>query len=74
MGLCCCMTMPVPILLNTVGTAQQLCSEILDNLPYSPDLAPLDFHLSGPTRDVLRGRCSASNYELKEVVQMWRVI
>jgi histone-lysine N-methyltransferase SETMAR len=38
---------------------------VLPHPPYSPDLAPSDFHLFGPLKDALRGRRFADDEELK---------
>jgi hypothetical protein len=38
---------------------------LLPHGPYSPDLAPSDFHLFGPLKDALRGRRFAKYDELK---------
>jgi histone-lysine N-methyltransferase SETMAR len=35
--------------------------EVLDHPPYSPDLAPSDFHLFGPLKKHLGGRRFATN-------------
>jgi hypothetical protein len=39
--------------------------DLLSHLPYSPDLAPSDYHLSGLLKDHLRGH----HYETDEAVQ-----
>jgi hypothetical protein len=49
---------------HTVQTLQKLWSEILQYPSYSPDLAPLDFHLHGLLKDALRGHCFVSEREL----------
>ena len=38
--------------------------------PYSPDLAPSDFHLFGPMKEHLRGQKFADD-EVMEAVQSW---
>jgi histone-lysine N-methyltransferase SETMAR len=38
---------------------------VLPHPPYSPNLAPSDFHLFGPLKDALRGRRFMDNNELK---------
>jgi histone-lysine N-methyltransferase SETMAR len=38
---------------------------VLPHPPYSPGLAPSDFHLFGPLKDALRGRRFADDDELK---------
>ena len=68
-ALCCCMTMPVRILLPThLETLQKLKYQVLAHPPYSPDLVPSDYHLFGPLKEALRGRRFASDQELKEAV------
>jgi hypothetical protein len=52
---------------------QDLKLEVLSHPPYSPDLAPSDFHLFWPLKDALRGRHFKSNEEEKEVVHDWLV-
>jgi histone-lysine N-methyltransferase SETMAR len=47
---------------------QQLGFELLQHPPYSPDLAPSDYHIFGPLKEALRGRGFASDEELKEAV------
>jgi hypothetical protein len=39
--------------------------------PYSPDLAPSDYHLFGPLKGALRGRRFTSDQEVKEAVHAW---
>ena len=56
---------------HTVETLQKLKFEVLAHPPYSPDLAPSDYHLFGPLKEALRGRRFTSNQELKEAVQAW---
>jgi histone-lysine N-methyltransferase SETMAR len=52
-------------------TAETLCHlnfEVLEHPPYSPDLAPLDYHLFDPLKDTLRSCYFASDQEVIEVV------
>jgi hypothetical protein len=58
---------------HTIETLRHLNFEVLEHLLYSPDLAPLDYHLFGPLKDALRGRHFAIDQELKEVVHVWFV-
>jgi len=44
---------------------------VLKHPPYSPDLAPSDFHLFGPIKDHLRGHKFADNNEVMDAVQSW---
>jgi histone-lysine N-methyltransferase SETMAR len=39
---------------------------VLPHPPYSPDLAPSDFHLFGSLKDVIRGKRFGSNDEVIE--------
>jgi hypothetical protein len=39
--------------------------------PYSPDLAPSDYHLFGPPKEALRGCRFTSDQEVKEAVHAW---
>jgi len=55
----------------TVETVQQLGFELLQHPPYSPDLAPSDYHIFGPLKEALRGRRFASDEEVKEAVHTW---
>jgi len=50
---------------------QKLRWEILPHPPYSPDLAPSDFHLFGPLKEGLRGKHFQSNEEVKNQVRKW---
>ena len=58
---------------HTVETLQKLNLEELAHPQYSPDLAPSDYHLFGPLKEVLRGCRFSSDQELKEAVQAWLV-
>jgi histone-lysine N-methyltransferase SETMAR len=58
---------------HTVETLHHLNFEVLEHPPYSPNLAPSDYHLSGPVKNALRNRHSASDQELKEVGHAWLV-
>jgi hypothetical protein len=57
-----CMTVAV----CTVETLQLLHSEVLEHIPYSPDLDPLLFLLFEPLRDALRSHHFVSNHELRK--------
>src|SRR5258705_1404255 len=39
--------------------------------PYSPDVAPSDYHIFGALKDSLGGRKFASDEEVKEAVHEW---
>uniref|UniRef100_A0A4W6DTM9 Histone-lysine N-methyltransferase SETMAR n=1 Tax=Lates calcarifer TaxID=8187 RepID=A0A4W6DTM9_LATCA len=45
--------------------------ELLPHPPYSPDLAPSDFHLFGPLKAFTRGTKFESDDEVKSVVSDW---
>jgi hypothetical protein len=46
---------------------------VLKHPPYSPELAPSDYHLFCPLKNALRGRHFASYQEVKEAVHVWLV-
>ena len=45
--------------------------EVLQHPPYSPDLAPSDFHLFGPMKKFLAGQHFATDAEVKSGVRRW---
>jgi hypothetical protein len=45
--------------------------EVMKHPPYSPDLAPSDFHLLGPMKENLEGQKVADDNEVMEEVQSW---
>jgi hypothetical protein len=45
--------------------------EVLDHPPYSPDLAPSDFHLFGPLKDHLGGRRFTTDGEVHQAIMSW---
>lgn len=55
----------------TPKTLHGLGSEILPNLPYSPDLAQSVYHLFGPLRKVLCGCIFTSDVEVQFMVWEW---
>jgi hypothetical protein len=57
----------------TLESKHQLNFEVLEHPPYSPDLAPSDYHLFGTQKDALRVCHFASDQEMKEVVHAWLV-
>jgi len=57
--------------MHTVDTLRDLKFEVLKHPPYSPDLAPLDFHLFGPMKEHLRGHKFPDDNEVMEAVQSW---
>lgn len=55
----------------TLETIINLGFEVLEHPPYSPDLAPSDYHLFGPIKNALRGRRFSSDEDVQEAVQKW---
>jgi len=55
----------------TVDALCDLKFEVLKHPPYSPDLAPSDFHLFGPMKEHLRGHKFADDDKVMEAVQSW---
>jgi len=55
----------------TVDTLHALKFEVSKHPPYSPDLAPLDFHLFGPMKEQLRSQKFADDNKVMEAVQSW---
>jgi histone-lysine N-methyltransferase SETMAR len=45
---------------------RELECKLLEHLPYSPDLAPSDFHLSGPLKNQLGGKVLLMKKRLKQ--------
>ena len=56
---------------HTVETLQKLMFVVLAHPPYSPDLAPSEYHLFGPPKVALKGCQFTSDQELKEAVHSW---
>ena len=56
---------------QTVQTINNLGWELLPHPPYSPDLAPSDFHLFGPLKEFTKGTKFESDDEVKSVVSDW---
>jgi histone-lysine N-methyltransferase SETMAR len=50
---------------------QQMGFELLYHPPYSLNLAPSDYHISGPLKEALRGCRFSSNEGVKEAVHTW---
>jgi len=57
--------------IHTLQTLVKLGFTVLEHPAYSPDLAPLDYHLFGPLKDALRGRRFTSDEGVKKVVHEW---
>jgi hypothetical protein len=56
---------------HTVDALRALKFEVLKHPPYSPDLAPSDFHLFGPMKEHLWCQKFADDIEVMEAVQSW---
>jgi histone-lysine N-methyltransferase SETMAR len=57
--------------LATQERIQELQWELLEHPPYSPDLAPSDFHLLGPLKHQLSGKRFVDNKDVKIEVRKW---
>ena len=55
----------------TQQTVEQLGWTVLPHPPYSPDLAPSDYHLIGTLKKPLRGKHFADVQEMKAAVDQW---
>lgn len=55
----------------TMDTIKKLRWELLPHPPYSPDLAPSDYHLFGPLKKPLRGKHFKSESEVKTAINAW---
>jgi histone-lysine N-methyltransferase SETMAR len=55
---------------HTVDRLRALKFEVLKHPPYSPELAPSDFHLFGPLKEHLRGQKFAGDNEVMEVCKV----
>jgi len=53
---------------STVATIQDLSFECLPHPPYSPDLAPSDFHVFGPLKEAMGGKSFRPNEEVQQAV------
>ena len=56
---------------HTTETLRKLKFKVMAHPPYSPDLAPSDYHLFSPLKEALRGRGFTSDQEVKEAVHAW---
>jgi transposase len=54
-----------------MATSLKLKWDVLHHPPYSPDLAPSDYHLFGPMKKVLGGKRFWNNDEVIAAVQSW---
>jgi hypothetical protein len=55
----------------TMATLLKLKWDVLPHPPYSPDLAPSDYHLFGPMKMVLGCKRFRNNDEVIAAVQSW---
>ena len=56
---------------ETALTIEELQFEYIPHPPYSPDLAPSDFHVFGPLKDVLSGTQFRDDDEVWSAVHEW---
>jgi histone-lysine N-methyltransferase SETMAR len=56
---------------STVATIQDLSFECLPHPPYSPDLAPSDFHVLGPLKEAMGDKSFRSDEEVQQAVHEW---
>ena len=57
--------------LKTVEHTSSICWTILTHLPYTPDLAPSDFHLFRSMKDGLYGQCFPRSDAVTAAVKQW---
>ena len=65
------MTMQDRTLCATIDALEMLKFEVLSLPPYSPDLAPSDFHFSSHLKRNLKGTHFTSDDEVKQAVMSW---
>jgi histone-lysine N-methyltransferase SETMAR len=56
---------------RTAARLQSFGWEIMEHAPYSPDLAPSDYHVFGPLKKFLAGQRIISNDDAKTTVRWW---
>ena len=56
---------------RTLAKIEDLGWKLLTHPPYSPDLAPSDFHLFGPLKESMRGIHFQTDEEVKAAVSNW---
>jgi histone-lysine N-methyltransferase SETMAR len=56
---------------STVAKIQDLSFECLPHPPYSPDLAPSDFHVFGPLKETTGCKSFRSDEEVQQAVHEW---
>lgn len=57
--------------LQTKEAIDKMCWNILPHPPYSPDLAPSDFHLFGPLKNAIRGTKFEDNEGVINAAKKW---
>jgi len=57
---------------SAVATIQDLSFDCLPHSPYSPDLAPSDFHVFEPLKEAMGGKSLRSDEEVQQAVHEWR--
>jgi len=55
----------------TTEAIRQLKLEFLPHLPFSPNLAPMKYHVFGALKEAYHGLRPASDDEVKETVHKW---
>jgi hypothetical protein len=55
----------------TIQTVQCLGFELLPHPPYSPNLAPSEYHTFGPLKETLRSHRFGSHGDAQQAVQTW---
>ena len=56
---------------RTLAKIEDLGWKLLTHPPYSPDLAPSDFHLFGPLKESMKGIHFQTDEEVKAAVSNW---
>ena len=56
---------------STVPAIRDLSFECIPHPPYSPDLAPSDFHIFGPLKEAMGGKSFRSDEEVQQAVHEW---
>jgi transposase len=55
----------------TVATITDLHFDTLPHPPYSPDIAPSDYHMLGPLKEAIGGKKFRSDEEVHQAVHKW---
>ena len=56
---------------SALATIQDPSFEGLSHPPYSPDLAPIDFHVFGPLKEAMGSKSFRSDEEVQQAVHEW---